>query len=56
MKKKNAWSSVKFGSFTVKYSKSNKTWQIWRKRNLITDYDLKSTAVNYAKRKSALED
>jgi len=55
MKKKNAWSSVKIGSFTVKYSKSNKTWQVWRKGSLVTDYSSKNYAVNYAKRESALK-
>ena len=56
MAKKNAWSSVKFGSYTVKYSKVNKTWQVWRKGNIVTDYSKKSSALNYAKRESLLKD
>ena len=35
MAKKNAWSSVKFGSYTVKYSKGNKTWQVWREKAIL---------------------
>ena len=53
---KNAWSSVKFGSYLVKYSKANKTWQVLKGKKLITDYAVKCSAVNYAKRQHKLKD
>jgi len=52
----NAWSSVKFGSYTVKYSKANKTWQVLKGKELITDYAVKSSAVKYAERQHHLKD
>lgn len=53
---KNAWSSVKFGSYLVKYSKANKTWQVFKGNKLITDYYLKSNAVKYAEKQHHLKD
>ena len=52
----NAWSSVKFGSYVVKYSKANKTWQVWKGKTLITDYTVKSSAVKYAENQHHLKD
>ena len=44
----NAWSSVKIGSYLVKYSKANKTWQVLKGKKIIKDYSVKSSAVKYA--------
>jgi hypothetical protein len=52
----NAWSSVKFGSYLVKYSKANKTWQVLKGKTLITDYAIKSNAIKYAERQHLLKD
>ena len=52
----NAWSSVKFGSYLVKYSKANKTWQVWKGKTLIKDFSIKSSAIKYAKNQHHLKD
>jgi len=49
--RKNRWSSVKMGIYTVKYSKTNKTWRVWRRSKLITDFNDKKDAVKYMKSK-----
>ena len=50
MRKKDPKASFKEGKFTVKYSKSNKTWQVWHGKSLDTDFVSKVVARNYAKR------
>lgn len=51
-KKNNSWAWFKVGKFTIKYSKENKTWQVWNNLNLITDYKLKQSARSYAEKHS----
>ena len=48
--KKNVWASFRKRGFTIKYSKANKTWQVWRGKYLITDFAYKQTARNYAEK------
>ena len=48
MSKINVWASFKVGKFTIKYSKSNKTWQVLKGQKIITDYNEKESAKKYA--------